>query len=237
MPSREDIRARRRKKKQQQRLTMILISAGVALIAFAIIMLPSIQRALTPLQEFTIPAPNPRPMADGNAMGDPEAPVTIIEFTSFGCGHCGDFAQGTGERLTEEYVSNGQVYFVARGVGSLIGNSLTQRAEEAAYCAADQNKYWEYHDIIFANQSLLFFSGLTHIDNYLNAFAEALGLDTDTFSECLDNHVHQDQVKKDERDARAAGVSGTPSFLINGILLEGNQPYRDFQAMIEEALP
>jgi protein-disulfide isomerase len=237
MPTKEEIRARRRKKKQQQRLTIIMVVAGVALIALAIIMLPAIQRSMTPVGDFTVPEPNPRPMADGNAMGDPNAPVTIIEFSDFGCGHCAAFAQDAGERITEDYIANGKVYFVSRSVGGLLRNPLTQRAAEAAYCAADQNKYWEYHDIIYANQSILFYGGLSDIDNYLKAFAETLQLDPDQFDECLKSGQHKAQLQEDEHDANAAGINGTPSFLINGEVFHGNMPYNGFQEAIESHLP
>ena len=237
MPTKEESRARRRKKKQQQRLVVIMVVAGVALIAIAIIMLPVIQQSLTPVGDFTVPEANPRPRADRNTMGDPNAPVTIVEFSDFGCGHCADFAQGTGERITEDYVANGDVYFVSRSVGGLLGNPLTQRAAEAAYCAADQNKYWEYHDTIYANQKILFYGGATSIDKYLEAFAEALGLDTDQFNQCLEDGTYRQQLRQDEQDARAAGINGTPSFLINGELLSGNMPYTEFQTIIDGYLP
>ena len=237
MPTKEEIRARRRKKKQQQRLVVIMVVAGVALIAIAIIMLPVIQQSLTPVGDFTVPETNPRPMADRNTMGDPNAPVTIVEFSDFGCGHCAAFAQGTGEQITEDYVASGDVYFVSRSVGGLLGNPLTQRAAEAAYCAADQNKYWEYHDTLYANQKILFYGGATSIDKYLEAFAEALGLDTDQFNQCLEDGTYRQQLRQDEQDARAAGINGTPSFLINGELLSGNMPYTEFQAIIDGYLP
>ncbi len=236
MTQRDIIRERRRKRKQQQRMVSIMIVAGIALIAIAIIMIPTVMRSLQTVGEFVQPELNPRPMANDNRMGDPNAPVIIEEFSDFGCGHCADFAQGTGERIAEDYVATGQVYFISRSAGNVLNNPTTQLAAEAAYCAADQGKYWEYHDIIYANQSILFYGGVTYIDNYLEAFAESLGLDVSQFNDCLNNGDNRDRMLQDGNDARAAAINSTPSFLINGTLVRGNIPYEEFQVYIEAAL-
>ncbi len=236
MTQRDAIRERRRKRKQQQRMVTIMIVAGIALIAVAIIMVPTVVRSLETVGEFVQPELNPRPMANDNTMGDPTAPVVIEEFSDFGCGHCADFAQGTGERIAEDYVANRQVFFISRSSGSLINNPNTQLAAEAAYCAADQGLYWEYHDIIYANQSTLFYGGVTYIDNYLIAFAESLGLDMDQFNDCLDNGDNRDRMLQDGNDAQAAGINSTPSFLINGTKVRGNLSYDEFRSYIDAAL-
>lgn len=236
MNKKEEIRERRRKRQRQQRTVTIMIVAGVALIALALILLPTLRRALTPVGEFATPELNPRPMADGNAMGDPNAPVVVYEYSDFGCSHCSDFALGTGELIANDYVATGQVYFVSRSVGNMLNNPLTQLAAEAAYCAADQNQYWEYSDLIYTNQSTLFYGGLSFIDNYLVAFAENLGLNMDQFNNCLDDNLYRQQVLVDGNDARAEGISGTPSFVINGRMISGNLPYDQFQQVFAEAL-
>jgi len=236
MTQRDIIRERHRKRKQQQRMVTIMIVAGIALIAIAIIMIPTVMRSLQTVGEFVQPELNPRPMANDNRMGDPNAPVIIEEFSDFGCGHCADFAQGTGERITEDYVATGQVYFISRSVGNVLNNPNTQLASEAAYCAADQGMYWEYHDIVYANQSILFYGGLTYIDNYLETFAESLGLEMSQFNDCLKDGDNQDRLGQDATDARAAGINSTPSFLINGTLVRGNLPYEEFKVYIDAAL-
>jgi protein-disulfide isomerase len=236
MSQRDAIRERHRRRKQQQRLVTIMIVAGIALIAVAIIMIPTIMRNVQSVGEFAQPEENPRPLVNGNTMGDPDAPVVIEEFSDFGCNHCADFAWGNGERVAQEYVANGQVYFISRSAGDLLNNPNTQLAAEAAYCAADQEKYWEYHDLIYANQAILFYGGVTYIDNYLEAFAETLGLDENEFEDCLNDGIHRDRMLQDGRDAQNAGINSTPSFLINGTLVRGNMPFEEFQAYIEGAL-
>jgi protein-disulfide isomerase len=236
MSNRELIRERRLKRQRQQRMIVIMVVAGVALIAVAIIMLPNLLRNLETVGNFTQPESNPRPMANDNTMGDPDAPVVIEQFSDFGCGHCADFAMGSGELIAQDYVATGQVYFIARSAGDLLNNPNTQLAAEAAYCAADQGQYWEFHDIVYANQSTLFYGGVTYIDNYLKAFAEALDFDMDQFNDCLDGREHRSRMLADGNQARVNGISSTPSFMINGQMYRGNLPYDQFQAIIEGAL-
>jgi protein-disulfide isomerase len=96
-----------------------------------------------------------------------------------------------------------------------------QKAAEATECADDQGKFWEYHDVVFANQSAI------DVDS-LKGYAEQLGLDTGTFNDCLDEGKQSSEVEKDSEDARAAGVSGTPAFFINGRLVSGAIPFEDY---------
>jgi protein-disulfide isomerase len=236
MSKRGLIRERRRKRQQQQRMVVIMIVAGVALIAVAILMVPSFLRNLEDVGEFTQPEINRHPMVRGNTMGDPNAPVVIEEFSDFSCGHCADFALETAELIAQGYVATGQVYFISRSAGNLLNNPKTQLAAEAAYCAADQEKYWEYHDMVYANQGILFYGGVTYIENYLQAFAEALNLDMGQFNDCFEDRDYRARVLKDGTDAQAKGISSTPSFIINGEMYRGNIPYDQFQTLIDGAL-
>ncbi len=104
-----------------------------------------------------------------------------------------------------------------------------QKAAEASECADDQGKFWEYHDLVFENQSAIDVASL-------KGYAAELGLDTDTFNECLDGGKQSSEVEKDSQDAQAAGVSGTPAFFINGEFVSGAQPFSVFQQVIDAAL-
>lgn len=236
MGKREEIRRRRQQIKRKQRLTFVLIISGIALIFLALVVVPTIIRERTPLGEYVIPETVSHPMASANSMGDPNAPVVIEEFSDFGCGHCADFATSTGKQLIEEYIATGKVYFVYHSVGGLIGSSITPIAAEAAYCAGDQNKFWEFHDFIFANQRLLFANPNTDIAKYMTAFAEELNLKMEDFQSCFEGRKYRNQVAQDEANARKAGVEGTPSFLVNGELVVGAQPIDTFRQIIEEKL-
>jgi protein-disulfide isomerase len=199
-------------------------------------MLPTIRGTLLPAGGFSHPELYRRPLTSGNTFGDPNAPVVIEEFSDFGCSHCATFALETARQITEEYVESGEVHFIFRSTGDFLGNPQTSFAAEAAYCAADQDMFWEYHDLLYANQYLLFADPYQDINGYLVAFAEALELDTDQFETCIDDHQHRARVEQDETDTLKAGFKGTPGFLVNGRIVRGALPYEDFQTIIEQEL-
>ncbi|MCP4142382.1 MAG: thioredoxin domain-containing protein [Chloroflexi bacterium] len=229
MSKRQEIRARRQKEKQQKKLmTLGLIVVGAGLIMAAIIYSGSQVN-----EQFAS-----RYMAQDNAMGDPDAPIKVVEYSDFKCGHCGNFAFETEPKLEEEYIKTGKVYFVSRSVGALLSNPESVLATEAAYCAGEQNMYWEMHDIIYSNQTAPF------TGSAMNKWAKTIGADLDAFKACMNANTHVERANQDEADAKAAGISGTPSFVISYMvdgeeveqLLPGNYPYQSFREIFEEAL-
>ncbi len=225
----QEIRARRAKeKKQKQMVTLGLIIIGAGLIAAALIY-PSTQLNKVEL--------NARYMADGNAMGNPDAPVTITEYSDYRCSHCGAFAFETEPLLHDEYIATDKVYFVSRSVGMLLGSQPSVLATEASYCAGEQNKYWEIHDLIFANQTTNFTESL------LENWAKTSGVDIGEYRDCMKDNRYDDIIAQDQADAEAEGISGTPSFVISYVvdgeevkqLLPGNYPYDAFAQAIADA--
>ena len=235
MANRQEIRERRRNRKKQQRVTTILVIVGGVFLLLAALLVPTIRDAVTPI-EFEQPPLNPRPMAQANMMGNPNAPVTIEIFSDFGCGHCAVFAQTTGEQLVDLYVESGQVSIVYNSVGYLLGNPISISTAEAAYCAGDQGMFWEYHDILYANQANLFANINKKLDKTFIAYADSLGMDLNEFESCLDNNKFNDVIAQDQEEAQDAEINSTPSFLVNGKLLVGNQPITEFQSVIEAEL-
>jgi protein-disulfide isomerase len=106
-----------------------------------------------------------------------------------------------------------------------------QKAGEASECAADQGKFWEYHDLLFANQESVAL-GVTQFKKW----AAELGLNTNTFNSCLDSGQKANMVQEDLDGGSAAGVTGTPAFFINGVAVVGAQPFSTFQQIIDEQL-
>jgi protein-disulfide isomerase len=100
-------------------------------------------------------------------------------------------------------------------------HQYAQKAAEASECADDQGKFWEYHDLLFANQAAL------DVDS-LKGYAADLGLDTDTFNDCLDGGKQTAEVEKDAQDAQSYGAGGTPAFFVNGQLVSGAKPFEDY---------
>lgn len=165
-------------------------------------------------------------------MGDQDAPVTIIEFADFQCPYCGRFFAETKPQIDEQYMQSGKVRFAYFNFAFL--GSESNWAAEAAECAADQNKFWEYHDKLYDSQSGEN-QGAFNKDN-LKKFAEELGLDTSAFNECLDSGKYTQLIQDESSLASSIGVRSTPTFLINGQAVVGAQPYEIFQQTIDSLL-
>jgi len=182
-------------------------------------------------REPTAPAPTvdmEKLIDDDDVKGSDDAPVTIVEFSDYECPFCKRHVEQTYPQIVEKYVDTGKVNYVFRDF-PLSFHKNAQKASEAAECAGDQDKYYEMHDLLFAQ-------GVAGgVDSY-KGFAGDLGLDQSEFDNCLDSGKHAQEVQQDMRDGASAGVKGTPGFIINGKLVSGAQPYSVFEAAIEEAL-
>lgn len=159
--------------------------------------------------------------------GNPDGPITIVEFSDFLCGYCGRFAQETLPTLMDEY--GDQVRFVYRDFPIISPQGSTVVAL-AAECAQDQDKFWEYHDVLFEN------SGNISSADMLYSFAEDLELDMDEFRQCFDNGEHLQEINADGEYARELGLRGTPGFFINGRFVNGAVPIDTFREIIDEEL-
>ena len=226
-----------RRKEMRSRLFGIgLISIGAILVAILFIY-PNFK----PVGAIATPETFSRPNAKNNAAGNPEAPIKIDEYSDFQCPYCRVFFEDTEAKLMETFVADGTVYFVYHSFGEFIGSESASSAE-AAYCAGDQEKFWEMHDMIFANQRGE--NAGAFVDRRLIAFAENLGLDMDTFKSCFNGGNYSDLIAQDAKDGLAAGIKATPSFVmsytVNGEaktkILEGAQGYDVFKQEIDAAL-
>lgn len=227
MGKRSEARMRRQRKKQRQQLTLVIIALGIVVIIVAIFVLPYLQ----PIGEIVTPEFVERPMVDGYALGDPNAPVVLEEFSDYQCSYCRRFSVETEPSLVEQYVTTGQLYIVFK---NLILYQSSRPFVEAALCATEQDKFWEYHDILYANQSSN--DPNKYSKRRLEAYAEIIGLDVDSFSECLDDNRHEEEIQQIILEAENADITGTPTFIINGKKIEGAQPLEFFQQEIEAAL-
>ena len=167
---------------------------------------------------------------DDAILGDPKAPVTIIEFSDYECPFCAKFWSQTLPLIKSEYIDTGKVKLVYRDFPLSSIHPMAQAAAEAAECTRDaagnDAAYFEYHDKIFANQASL-------SESSLKQWAQDLGYD---ISSCLDSGKFRSEVLKDSADAQSAGGRGTPFFVINGIPLSGAQPFSVFKQAIESEL-
>jgi len=180
--------------------------------------------------------PLERVQVNGRVEGDPNAPVKIIEFADFQCPFCKRFTDETSRQLVAEFVDTGVASVEFRHFAFLGPDSV--RAAEAAECAADQNLFWAYHDILFLRQGAenTGVYSAANLRSYAREMAaEHDGFDLDAFDSCLDSGEKRAAVEEMTRQADALGVQSTPSFLVNGTPLTGAQPIENFRAAIAAA--
>lgn len=204
-------------------VSTVVAAAVVAVIAVVVVSALSDGDSEEPRVETT---------AEGRTKGLASAPVTIVEYSDFQCPFCAAFARTTGRLIDRDYIVTGKVSLEYRHFPFLGDESV--RAAEAAECANDQGKFWEYHDMLFSNQSGENRGAFR--DDKLKGFATEVGLDRAAFDACLDGHKYRSEVLGQRSEGTQLGVSSTPYFMINGTVILGNQPYEKFQEVIEEEL-
>ena len=176
-------------------------------------------------------------VADAPTLGRADAPVTIVEFSDYQCPFCQRFFATTLPALKKDYIETGKVRYVFRDFPLEI-HPQARKAAEAAHCAGEQGKYWEMHDVLFQNQRAL-------APPQLADHARVVGLDGATFDACLSSGRHAARVDRGLADGAAAGVQGTPGFVVGkttsgdvveGTPIRGAQPLETFRRIIDQML-
>ena len=144
--------------------------------------------------------------------GNPDAAVTVVKYSDFGCGGCAAYALGLGPQIDQQYVEPGLINFVYHEYPVTGGNDVI--AAEAGRCAADQDSFWPMHDLLFQNQRQ--WSPLPEPAGQFTVYAQQLGLNTDEFQQCLEEDVHLPEVLGAGEAARADQIPATPTFVIDG---------------------
>lgn len=199
------------------------VIAAVILVAAGIIVMAS--------RAANAPLTSTNRVGEGAAWGPEGALVKIVEYSDFGCSHCAAFALNQGKQLRAEYEASGKVRFEFKHMN--IGGQVTREAALASECAADQGRFWDYHDALFSRQTS---SANPFTKPLLKRYAAELGLDAALFDPCVDNNAHSAKVAASESEARGLGITGTPTFFINGKKIQGAYPYDQFKAEVEAAL-
>ena len=165
-------------------------------------------------------------------LGDKNALVTIVEYGDFQCPFCGKFFKDTEPVIRENYIKTGKVKFIYRDFAFLGQESFW--AANAARCAGDQGKFWQYHDYLYGNQQGENQGAFSKAN--LKNFAASLSLDKEKFNACLDSNKYDEAVKKDSKAGADAGVQGTPGVFINDRLYVGALPTATFTQIIDDEL-
>lgn len=169
-------------------------------------------------------------------LGDQNAKVSIVEFSDFECPFCKKYIDDTMTELKEKYVDTGKATFAYRHSPLTVIHPNAKAAAIASECAQEQDGFWPYHDLLFEEQASW---SQTSGDDATAAFVELAGnagLDTTTFSTCLESDAAQARVDADMKDAEAAQVDGTPTFFINGYRVVGAVPFSELEKVIEDEL-
>lgn len=180
--------------------------------------------------KVVLPLPDLIKKIDENSikLGNKDAKITIVIFEDFQCPYCKKFNIETFPKLKEKYIDTGRVILIHQDY-AFLGLESTM-ASEATYCAADQDKFWEYRDYLYNNQGVE--NSGQFSNNNLKSFAKTLGLDVLLFNSCLESRKHKDLVQKSVNFASSYGVSATPTFVINNQMIKGAVGIDSFDSII-----
>jgi len=177
-------------------------------------------------------------LANGSPiLGDPNAPVTLVEFGDYQCHFCNVFFHSTEDDILKNYVDTGKVRMIFKDYNIIGPDSI--RASHGAHCANDQGLFWEYHDILYSNWTGEN-NGWASSEN-LAKFAQEIGLDMDEWSKCITDGPHSQTILASNEDAKKLGITGTPAFFVIGpdgktTRIFGAQPFEVFENIFETEL-
>jgi protein-disulfide isomerase len=217
--TRKAIKKQRAQRERRQGIFILVAGVIIVLVILGFAIYPQIKAATTPIGTIVQITPDARPQASGTAAGNPNAKVRIDVFEDFQCPVCREFTATIEPQLMKNEVASGQVYYVFHNFPFIDrGNWDTPKKEShqaanAAMCAADQGRFWDYHDILFANWTGENVGDFN--DNRLVAYAQALKLDMASFNTCFKANTHQAQIDADFAEGTTMNVTGTPTVFVN----------------------
>jgi protein-disulfide isomerase len=190
---------------------------------------PSIQKSISPNIVSSAFTANGSPI-----LGDPDAPITLIEFGDYQCHFCNVHFQNTEHNLLENYIKTGKVKMIFKDFTIIGPDSIN--AAHGAHCADDQGMFWQYHDILYNNWTGEN-NGWASSDNLLR-FAQEVELDINQWSDCMIEERHSKIIVDSSKDARDLGITGTPAFFVIGpdnkiTKISGAQPYENFEQIFD----
>lgn len=220
MTQRELLKAQR-EQEARKRTTRLLIGALVLVAAILLVyFLPRLLNT-SKVEGYASQA--------GQSVGDPNAPVKVVEFSNFGCSHCRNFALENEEQFVKDYVDTGKVYFTYKVFQ--FSEDETFKAAEAAYCAGEQNRLFEMQKVLYENAA---FAG-AYADNSISSYAKQVGLNMTEFNQCVESDTQLATIRSDTANARELGITGTPMFDVNGTIVYSNTLVETVEAALAAA--
>ena len=202
----------------QRRRRMQILGAGILVVVLVIAAIIGVQfmnqSANAPATFTNLPA---KPTTDSApfTLGNPDASVTLIEYGDFRCSACEQYFTDAEKTIRQKYVDTGKVKYVFRNytvIDQLLGDDGSTRAAQAGYCAADQKRFWDFHDVMYSNYVGEKRGAPT--TKYLEDLAKALNLDTQTFNSCLESGRDSQKITSEMSGGMQQGVTGTPTFFV-----------------------
>lgn len=222
-------------KKIKSKNSKLIVGVIVAVIIVSVVLIASSNNASNNNQgtKLSIDSTKGSPI-----LGSESAQITIVEFGDYQCPFCQKWNQNTKPLIEKNYIVTGKIKLVYVDFPIIGPDSI--KAHAGSYCADEQGLYWQYHDFLYSNQGQEN-NGWTNQNNLKNLVSGINGLDTDSFSKCLDSGKYEDRVKENKNIATKNGATSTPYFIIiepdgNRIPISGAQPYSVFQETIDEIL-
>lgn len=222
-----------RKARRNRLLLKIGGAASIAVLAVVALIVINNARDDNTISALVVPTPSAIQVpTDGRTKGDPDAPVTIVEWADYQCPACGAFARDYAPQFVSEYVATGKVLLEYRDMAFLGDES--RDAAKAAVCGEQQDAFWDFHSMLYANQGEHKNTG-SFSRSRLNEMAVALGLNEDEFGACMVNDATAAEVQSMYNEALAQGITSTPTFIIDGTRITGTN-YAGIREAIEAAL-
>ena len=240
MSKRQEIRKQQQQRQSRNRLIAILVIVAGAVLIAAILILPSLKTSDASTIIQITPVSRTAPV-NKTSIGNPDAPVKMDTWEDFQCSGCVSYAAKLERQIFKAYVETGKLYytfhffpFIDRGAGE------SHQAANAAMCAAAQGRFWDYHDMLFANWKGENVGSFT--DPRLVAFASGIGLDMTAFNQCFKANTYADQIQQDYDAGAKLGVPPTPGLFVNGKMVTSSAgqnylpSFEDISKAIDAAL-
>ncbi len=230
MSKREQLRRKRQDQTRQRTLALIGVIVVLALAVTAYL----IYQGAKPIGAITPVPTRVFSQANGKTLGSPDAKVTLLLFSDFQCPACRGLAQGVEDQVIAQFVDTGRArleYHHYLIIDQIRGGRESRDAALASECAADQGQFWNFHNLLFANQGASEANGAFTVRR-LKALAASMSLDATTFEPCLDSGRHGAEVDADAVLVAQMGVSGTPTMFINGNRMANPNDLAEYERLI-----
>jgi len=197
--------------KRKKQVTVFGVAGVAILLAAALILVPRLGGGETSAIAIA-PDPTASVAHNGATLGDPNAPVKVVEWANYQCPFCNQFWSTSESTFIQDYISTGKVHFQYNDL--TFGWQESIDASEAATCADQQGKFWQYHDTLFKNQKAENSGGFSR--SRLKTMASDMGLDMTKFNACFDGHKTANEVQSSDQAAQQQNIAQTPTFFVNG---------------------